>query len=250
LIERDEENITYLVEMDSLESEAGRKFLEHKYRPRIDALKSYFGERFKEIKVLDVGIGYGMFLRALGREGVRNLYGMDPFAGSIEIARRNVTAELVKGDITDEVWPVKKRFFDAVTCMDVVEHLERPEIFFSRVKDYLIERGIVIVTTPNKALPYMMRRIPFVGFEDPNITHVNVRRPGYWRRLAEENGYEILRSWKGEYLTHIRFVPKVLMMLCRLLRLDHRRVPIVNSFEQSFCMVIRPVRTGDGPQSG
>jgi 2-polyprenyl-3-methyl-5-hydroxy-6-metoxy-1,4-benzoquinol methylase len=243
--DRDLDNITFLAGMDCLGSEHGRRFLEQKYRPRIDALKSYFGARFEEIRILDVGIGYGMFLQALEKEGVRNLYGMDPFAGSIEIARRNVSAEIVQGDITDEEWPVEKRFFDAVTCMDVLEHLKQPEIFFRRIKEYLGERGIVIVTTPNKGIPYMMRRIPIVGFRDPNLTHINVRRPRYWRRLAEENGFEIIESWKGEYLTHIRFVPKVLMLLCRLLKLDHRRIPIVNSFEQSFCMVIKPIRADD-----
>ena len=125
--------------------------------------------------------------------------------------------------------------------MDVVEHLEDPAIFFDRVKRYLRPNGIVMVTTPNKALPYMMRSIPLVGFKDPNPTHINVRRPVYWRRFAQENGFDILKEWKGEYLTHIRFIPKVLMLLCRILRLDHRRIPLVNAFEQSYCMVIRPV---------
>ena len=86
-----------------------------------------------------------------------------------------------------------------------------------------------------------MRSIPVVGFPDGNPTHVNVRHPRYWRRLAREHGFEIVEEWRGEYLTHIRFIPKVLMLLCKILRLDHRRIPIVNAFEQSYCMVIRPL---------
>ena len=238
--DRDLENITYISGMDFLGSEEGRKFLEQKYRARIDALKDCFGERFNEMRLLDVGVGYGMFLGAVEAEGAKHLYGMDPFAKSIEIAAQNTSARLAEGDIHDERWPFEKYSFDAVTCLDVVEHLEEPAIFFSKVGEYLREGGVVIVTTPNKDIPYMMRRVPIFGFKDANPTHINVQRPAYWKRLARENGFEILKEWRGEYLTHIRLIPKVLMLLCRTLRLDHRRIPIVNAFEQSFCMVLKP----------
>ncbi len=238
---RDDDNVTYLCDMEHLCSPEGQKFLDMKYSGRLEHLKNYFGERLTEIRLLDVGIGYGMFLKALEELGVRDLHGMDPFVKSIEISSRNTSATLVEGDITCENWPVEKSSFDAITCLDVVEHLERPAAFFKKAKEHLREGGIVIVTTPNGQLPYRMRSIPLIGFKDRNPTHVNVHPPKYWRRLALENGYEILIEWKGEYLTHIRLIPKVLMLLCRLLRLDHRRIPVVNSFEQSYGMVLRPL---------
>ena len=240
MIERDSNNITYITGMDFLGSEEGRRFLEQKYRARIEALKSYFGSRFCEIRLLDVGVGYGMFLSALEREGVEQLYGMDPFPKSIEVASQNTSARIAHGDILDDVWPFEKHSFDAITCLDVVEHLENPALFFSKAVDYLGERGILIVTTPNKSLPYMMRSIPLIGLEDKNPTHINVRRPSYWRGLAKESGYEILDEWRGEHLTHIRFLPQALTLLCRILHLDHRKIPLVNAFEQSYCMVLEP----------
>jgi 2-polyprenyl-3-methyl-5-hydroxy-6-metoxy-1,4-benzoquinol methylase len=243
-LERDKDNITFVWGMDFLGSEEGGRFLEQKYGPRIDALKEYFGERFVDIRLLDIGIGYGMFLKAVEREGVTRIFGMDPFPNSIEIARGNTSARLVEGDIRDEEWPIERQGYDAITCMDVVEHLEDPALFFDRVKRYLRKDGIVLVSTPNKSLPYMMRSIPLIGFVDPNPTHINVQRPAYWRRLARERGFEVLKEWKGEYLTHIRLIPKILMLLCRIFRLDHRRIPLVNAFEQSLCMVIRPIEVG------
>ena len=66
---------------------------------------------------------------------------MDPFPKSIEIARLNTSAELFQGDILDDEWPVERRSYDAVTCMDVVEPLEDPSIFFRKVKGYLREGG-------------------------------------------------------------------------------------------------------------
>lgn len=239
---KDNDNTTYIFDMEYLCSPEGQKFLEMKYSGRLDHLRNYFGERFTGIRLLDVGIGYGMFLRKLEELGVKDLHGMDPFTRSIEISRKNTSARLIFGDITDEEWPVEKNSFDAITCLDVVEHLEQPAVFFKRVKEYLKEDGIVIVTTPNGQLPYRMRSIPLVGFPDRNTTHINVHPPKYWRRHALENGYEILAEWKGEYLTHIRFIPKVLMLLCRIFHIDHRRIPVVNSFEQSYGMVLKPVR--------
>ncbi len=239
---RDDDNATYICDMEQLNSPEGKKFLAMKYSGRLDHLKDYFGERFTEIKLLDVGIGYGMFLKTLEDLGVRDLHGMDPFVKSIEISSGNTSAILTEGDINDEAWPVEKNSFDAITCLDVVEHLEKPAVFFERAKEYLSTFGIVIVTTPNGQLPYRMRSIPLVGFADMNTTHINVHPPGYWRRQALDNGYEILAEWKGEYLTHIRFIPKVLMLLCRILHVDHRRIPVVNSFEQSYGMVLRQVR--------
>lgn len=240
-LDRDKDNITFVGRMEFFGSEEGGRFLEQKYRPRIDALKEYFGSRFSGISFLDIGIGYGMFLKAVEEEGVKQLFGMDPFPKSIEIARQNTSAEIFEGDILDDQWPVEKQGYDAVTCMDVVEHLEDPSIFFHKVKEYMREGGIVLVTTPNKSIPYMMRSIPFIGRKDPNPTHINVRRPAYWRRLARENGFEILKEWRGEHLTHIRFIPRVLVPLFRIFHLDHRRIPIINALEQSFCMVLRPI---------
>jgi SAM-dependent methyltransferase len=240
-VERDQENITFSHTIETLYSERGLKFQREKYLPKIDFLKRYFGDGFHGIRLLDVGVGYGVFLNLLQNEhGLLHLYGMDPFPGSIEIARRFTSAQISQGDITDEDWPVNDDSFDAVTCFDVVEHLERPEIFFTRVRRYIRRGGIVIVTTPNRGFPYLMRSIPLVGFPDLNPTHINVRKSRYWEALAVQHGFEILDSWKGEHLTHIRLIPKVLSAICSVLKLDHRRIPLVRSFEQSFCMVLRP----------
>ncbi|HSG28561.1 MAG TPA: hypothetical protein VLA34_08785, partial [Candidatus Krumholzibacterium sp.] len=73
-----------------------------------------------------------------------------------------------------------------------------------------------------------------------NTTHINVHRPGYWRKLAGENGFRILRAWKGEHLAHTRIFPRLFRNLCSLIRVDARKVPLVNSFEQSFCMILTP----------
>lgn len=244
---RDAENPTFVHSLDDLQSERGRRFQREKFLPKIEALRRRFGERFQDIRLLDVGVGYGHFLSLLETKfGLFDLHGMDPFPQSIEIAAQVTKARIARGDITDAEWPFEPGSFDAITCFDVVEHLGDPGEFFRRVGRYLRHGGIAVVSTPNRSLPYLMRRIPLVGLADANPTHVNVRRPAYWRGQARRGGFEVIEEWRGEHLTHIRLLPKVLAAACRLLRLDHRRVPLVRAFEQSYCIVIaRPLTAED-----
>lgn len=239
---RDPENPTYDHTLDTLCSESGYRFQREKYGPKLVFMKKYFGERFPALALLDVGVGYGVFLKIAAEDfGLRNLCGMDPYPNSIAIATSMTTARIELGSLLDEKWPFEERSFDAITCFDVLEHLEKPDAFFMNAKRYLRGGGIILISTPNKGLPYRMRSIPLVGFPDTNPTHVNVQPPSFWKSVAARNGCEIVASWKGEYLTHIRLVPKVLKALCAALRIDARKVPLVSAFEQAFVMVVRPV---------
>jgi SAM-dependent methyltransferase len=240
-MKRDPENPTYDHTLDTLCSESGYKFQREKYGPKLAFMRGYFGERFASISLLDVGVGYGVFLKIAGEDyGLRNLSGMDPYPNSIEIAKSMTPARIEVGSLFDTKWPFEEHSFDVITCFDVLEHLEKPDEFFAHARRYLKAGGIVIISTPNKELPYRMRSISLIGFPDTNPTHINVQPPSYWKALAERNGYEVVASWKGEYLTHIRLIPKILTALCAALRIDPRKVPLVNSFEQAFVMVARP----------
>jgi SAM-dependent methyltransferase len=240
-MKRDPENPTYDHTLDTLCSKPGYKFQREKYGPKLHFIKSYFGDRFSAIRLLDVGVGYGIFLKIAAEDyGLRDLHGMDPYPQSIEIAEKMTSARIERGSIFDDRWPFAEGSFDAITCFDVLEHLERPGEFLIKAKRYLKPGGIVLISTPNKELPYRMRAIPLIGFADKNPTHINVQPISYWKSLAAQNGYEVVASWKGEYLTHIRLIPKILKVLCAALRIDARKVPIVNTFEQAFVMVIRP----------
>lgn len=238
-MQRDDDNVTFLHSLDVLQSERGQRFQREKFLPKIEALRRRFGDGFQKIRLLDVGVGYGHFLRLLETEfGLSGLHGMDPFPNSIAIAEQVTTARIMRGEIADAEWPFEPGSFDALTCFDVLEHLPEPGLFFQRAGRYLRPEGIAVISTPNRSLPYLLRRIPLIGLADTNPTHINVRRPAYWRDLARRGGFDLLEEWRGEHLTHLRLVPKLLDAACRLLRLDHRRVPLVRAFEQSYCFVI------------
>jgi SAM-dependent methyltransferase len=238
-LQKDPDNLTYVHSIEDLKAGEVRRYQREKYLPKIEFLVSRFGESFREVRLLDVGVGYGFWLSMLEEEyGLRDLHGMDPFPKSIEIASQMTSAKIVSGDITDEKWPFEPETFDVVTCFDVVEHLEVPDDFFRMVRTVLKPGGTVVVTTPNLSLPYRMRSWPWIGIPEENPTHINIQRPSYWRKLAVDNGFRILAQWRGEHLVHVRIVPKLFRNICRWLRIDHRKVPLLNAFEQAFCMVL------------
>tara|TARA_B100000029_G_scaffold335630_1_gene327746 strand:+ start:660 stop:1379 length:720 start_codon:yes stop_codon:yes gene_type:complete len=236
---RDEANLTFSHDLDAVSSDDGMRFQREKFCPRIERTKNFLEVPVDDARVLDIGIGYGSFLSILEKDyGVQELFGMDPFPKSLEMSRKNTNADLRHGDIEDKEWPFSKPF-DLITCFDVVEHLKKPSMFFTRSGRYLKPNGLVLVTTPNKTLAYHMRKLPFIGKPDLNPTHINVRVPEYWRRLAIGMGYEILDEWMGEHMTHVKFFPSVLGAALTNIGLDPRNVFGLNHFQQSFCLLIR-----------
>jgi SAM-dependent methyltransferase len=240
--DRDSDNTTYSHSVSALASKGGQKFVEEKFLPKVEIIKQYFIEDWQEKHILDIGIGYGNFLSLLEGHGFRFLHGMDPFPKSIELSRQFTSADLRLGRIEDANWPFEGHMFDVITSFDVVEHLKEPKLFFSNCRKYLNNDGIIILSTPNKQLPYHLRSVPWIGIPDNNPTHINVNKPGFWIKLAQENDYHILKKWKGEHLTHVKHARKIITKLCRVFRVDPRNVPIINSFEQSLCMVLKSNR--------
>jgi 2-polyprenyl-3-methyl-5-hydroxy-6-metoxy-1,4-benzoquinol methylase len=237
----DPSNVTYFSKISDVYDLSGDVLLFHqqKYAPIIESIIQYFKKlkNIEDVRLLDIGIGYGAFLKECEKKGLKKLHGMDPFLISIGIAKKYTSADLRIGKIESLPWPFEENYFDVITCLDVVEHLKYPEIFFKNVKKYIVDNGIVVVRTPNGELPYLLRKFPFIGIKDDNPTHTNVHNPKYWMHLAEKNGFEILKNWKGEHLTHVNYI-NYLNKICNLINVDHRRVPLLNMFEQAYIMMI------------
>lgn len=240
--DKDPDNITFSSEVSDLYDTSGRvlAFQQQKYDPIVDYIIKYFDgiKSLEVVNLLDVGIGYGAFLKICEERGLKKLYGMDPFPDSIAIAKRHISADLRISKIEDLQWSFEEKHYDVITCLDVVEHLQDPETFFQNVKKHIAENGIIIVRTPNRELPYLMRKLPFIGVRDDNPTHINVHRPRYWRHLAIKNGFEIIKDWKGENLSHIKYLPYI-HKITDFIKVDHKKVPILNMFEQAYIMTLK-----------
>lgn len=134
--------------MKNLKNTAGKSTL-NKWRnffyynsfitPAIKSLKKVNG------KALDLGCGDGKVTREL----IKNLPNLK-FVG-LDQKKTNLEFEFINGKA--EKLPFKNRYFDAVTCFEVLEHLEKPEIVFKEIRRVLKPKGIFYFTTPLEGDP-------------------------------------------------------------------------------------------------
>ena len=165
--------------------------------------------------VLDAGCGDGNFTASLSQEGGFSMYGMDLSSGGIALARErwpNIT--FVEWSLYDNLGEAFEgvRAFDAIVCVEVIEHLYTPSTFMQRAFEALQPGGLLILTTPywgylkNIVLAVTNRtdRALSALWEGGHIKHWSYRT---LRTLGEQNGFEFVafegagRSipllWKG-----------------------------------------------------
>lgn len=106
-------------------------------------------------RLLDVGCGDGAFLR-LASPLFQECYGVDIAPSMVEAVRRaGFDARCV--DVNEEPLPFPDGFFDAVTALDVIEHVFDPYRFVGELRRVLRGRGRLIVATPNiRYISYLM----------------------------------------------------------------------------------------------
>jgi 2-polyprenyl-3-methyl-5-hydroxy-6-metoxy-1,4-benzoquinol methylase len=104
----------------------------------------------KKTKILDLGCGYGYFLKACRDEGYDNLEGVDATSSFADSAKKifNLT-NISISDAFDFLKLGNK--YDVITAFDVLEHIKKDEIvdFLSLMKEGLNDHGMLLFRVPN-----------------------------------------------------------------------------------------------------
>ncbi len=100
--------------------------------------------------ILDMGCGSGAISERLVKKGCK-VYGIDIAEDAVQEARDRMT-EVIVGDIERiEHLPWEKRFFDIIILADVLEHLKDPLNVLVKLKSYLKDEWIFLISLPNIA---------------------------------------------------------------------------------------------------
>lgn len=102
--------------------------------------------------VLDLGCAGGFMAEALVQKGA-SVSGIDPAAQAIEAAREHAQAQNlpIKYDVgVGEALPYSDAVFDAVVCVDVLEHVEDLSKVLSEVARVLKPGGVFLFDTINR----------------------------------------------------------------------------------------------------
>jgi 2-polyprenyl-3-methyl-5-hydroxy-6-metoxy-1,4-benzoquinol methylase len=107
----------------------------------------------KKDRYLDVGTGYGGFLRAAKETGFKEVVGIELQQDLVDLASANVQglsgAQVLKEDfLTGDFSGIKG--FDLITCNDVIEHVDDPHLAIQKMSALTNENGCICFEVPNK----------------------------------------------------------------------------------------------------
>lgn len=120
----------------------------------LEHLSRYFAARTfcKDKAVLDVACGEGYGSKILS-EAPASVLGVDISEEAVRNAKKRYTSTRLKFAVQDAVQLEQLgRRFDVITAFEMIEHILEQEQFMIQVKKVLKERGIFMVSTPNKCV--------------------------------------------------------------------------------------------------
>ncbi len=154
-------------------------------------------------RLLDVGCAYGAFLLEAARDGRYRLAGTDVSEHAVEVARGRLAGhdvDLRTGGLFD--CGFDEGAFDALCLFDVIEHIERLDDAFDRVRRLLRPGGLLALSVPVYDGP--VGRL--VDRLDTDPTHLHKWSRRRWLTVCESHGFQVVH-WIGlwRYLLGGRF---------------------------------------------
>ena len=107
-------------------------------------LRTHLSES-KDNKLLDIGSGTGIILELMKKHGIG--YGIELSSLGIKMLKRRDLNLIVQSDVNRPM-PFKKDVFSAITCLDVLEHLENDFGILKEMLRICKPGGVIIITVP------------------------------------------------------------------------------------------------------
>ncbi|NBX16269.1 MAG: 3-demethylubiquinone-9 3-O-methyltransferase [Proteobacteria bacterium] len=140
---------------------------------------SYFDKwvsDWKGLRVLDLGCGGGFVAEELARRGAR-VVGVDPASALLSVARRHAADNALPIEYregTGERIPAGDGEFDAVICVDVLEHVAHLPVVLGEVRRVLKPQGHFFYDTINRTVfsfVWMIVALEWIAGRIPRGTH-------------------------------------------------------------------------------
>ena len=163
----------------------------------------------KNQKVLDIGVGYGVYLRNIC-ENVGQYVGIDPEEINLKKVKKQIIFENVEViQNVAEFLPFEENSFDNIVMIEVLEHVNTDKKAIQEIFRVLKPGGSLVITAPNKLFPFETHgfRIgshnystrgfgfPFLpyfpDFLRKHFANANVYSPQKIKKMLENEGFTI-----------------------------------------------------------
>lgn len=171
-------------------------------------------------KVLDFGCGYGVFLKALSLQMKDvEVHGLEINPKVCKRASDNLNGgPIYCVDLKQDQGVVPQEYFDAITLLDVIEHLDDPRTYLAALKKCCKHGGYLLISTPNiESVNARIYRDKWVLHSPPYHTYYFgprslsfiLKHSGwklrylYTERTIFHNERFGMETWKGRLLRHL-----------------------------------------------
>lgn len=102
-------------------------------------------------RILDVGCGGGILSESMAMRGA-NVTGLDVEIDAIACAKAHAPCELNLNYVCQPIESYAEDSFDIITCMEMLEHVQTPQLVISHCARLLKEGGYLFLSTLNRTL--------------------------------------------------------------------------------------------------
>lgn len=165
----------------------------------LNILNNYKSNDRIKPKVLDIGCGYGFFVKLLNENNFDG-YGLDISKQSTYFAKNNLNLKNIKNnDLSDKIY--KDNYFDFIIALNLLEHVPEPRYILQIINTKIKKDGKLIIRVPNMSFHYNFKiLIKMIHKKKYSLIATNppVHLYGYsyknLKKLIEENNFKVIKS--------------------------------------------------------
>jgi 2-polyprenyl-3-methyl-5-hydroxy-6-metoxy-1,4-benzoquinol methylase len=101
-------------------------------------------------KLLDIGCYSGAFLEA-AQQNNYEIFGIEASTNALSVAAQKISGDLRAGMAEEVLGQFPDEYFDIITLLDVIEHLQNPSQILALIKTKLKNDGLLVFSTPDAA---------------------------------------------------------------------------------------------------
>lgn len=172
-----------------------------------NTIKSHLSHLPKDAQIVDIACGNGSYVYFLQKAGFSNAFGFDISEEQIQLGRalgvKNIEVMDFNQFLADD-----NRSADVFLLMDILEHLERSELFSLLDELYLRlnKNGMLLIHIPNAEGIFGMR----IRYGD--LTHETSFTPKSMNQLLSTIGFKVIECFEDKPIRHgfVSFLRRVM----------------------------------------